>query len=335
MATTSNHENIHQEPQQQQLYPSTHSRSPNRSNGSTPELLSERIEQMMDHRHDHHQRHHNHQDNSSNNNQQQRQQQNHHQRPRNNPIKTMTELPWLVNNDTSSKSSSPNSFLEGGTGSPFTDYYNTLSNQSPTTSTSQTQTKYDWRLHSLMLCRHIFTRGLIDGIGSDISVHVPAWGKVYNLHRVILDQNPYFSSLLQGGFQESSSDNVTLHFENNPFITDESFYFVLTQLYGKLYDPDIHQDNVRQILATCSFFQLEHMGDLCVQFILQTLDEENVIQYLSFADEYVVYGSDRILNAVFTYLCREMYSMKLETVAQLPVHWLKKIIESDAFWVPR
>ncbi|KAI7846685.1 hypothetical protein BDC45DRAFT_75140 [Circinella umbellata] len=310
-----------------QLYPSVPDRSPNASNGSTPELLSESTDFITDH----------HRDNTNNNNQQQRRRQlqeevlpdpinnKNNLRFRRNAIKCER---WSINNDSSSKSSSPNSSLADL-------HLNPLRDLSPTASTSQARTKYDWKLHSLMLCRHIFTRGLIDGVGSDISVHVPAWGKVYNLHRIILDQNPYFSSLLEGGFQESSSDNVTLHFEDNPFITDESFYFVLTQLYGKLYEPDIHRNNVRQRLATCSFFQLEDMADLCVQFILQTLDEENVIQYLIFADEYMVYGSDRILNAAFTYLCREIYSMRVETVVQLPVHWIEKIIESDAFWVPR
>ncbi|KAI9020680.1 hypothetical protein CLU79DRAFT_888157 [Phycomyces nitens] len=194
--------------------------------------------------------------------------------------------------------------------------------------------KYDWRLHSLLLCRHILTRGLMDGIGSDIQVHVPAWDKVYSLHRLILDQNPYFSVLLQGGFCEASSDSVTLCFENNPFITSESFYFVLTQLYGKLYEPNITQENVRQILATCSFFQLDQMCESAVEFILKTLNTQNVVEYLIFADENAVQGSERICDAIFTFLCREAYSMSRECVAELPVSWLKRIIESDAFWVP-
>ncbi|KAI7861338.1 hypothetical protein BDF14DRAFT_1387683 [Spinellus fusiger] len=131
-----------------------------------------------------------------------------------------------------------------------------LGNQPNPTTGAQ---KYDLRLHSLLLCRHILTRGLMEGVGSDIQVNVPAWNKVYSLHRLILDQNPYFTVLLQGGFSESSSNSVTLCFEETPFITAESFYFVLTQLYGKLYEPTITQENVRQILATCSFFQLDQM----------------------------------------------------------------------------
>ncbi|KAF7727152.1 hypothetical protein EC973_007927 [Apophysomyces ossiformis] len=202
-------------------------------------------------------------------------------------------------------------------------------------STLPNHSKYDWRLHSLTLCRHILTRGLMDGIGSDVVVHVPAWGKTYHLHRLILDQNPYFRLLLHGGFRETSSDNIVLNFEKSQYITAESFHFVLARLYGTLFDPDITQENVRQILATCSFFQLQYMSDLCVEYILRTLDEYNFIDYLTFADENLVYGSERICDAIFTYLCREAYTMDRKRLAAVPVRWLKKLIESDAFWVPR
>ncbi|KAI7888429.1 uncharacterized protein EV154DRAFT_517895 [Mucor mucedo] len=193
--------------------------------------------------------------------------------------------------------------------------------------------KYDWRMHSLMLCRHILRRGLLDGVGSDVSVYIPAWDKSYNLHRLVLDQNPYFKLLLQGGFREAESDGVTLHFEDNPFITLESFQFVLEYLYGKIDDPFITQDNVRQILATSSYFQLDVCG-ICIDYILKTLDHQNVVDYLLFADELMVQGSERICDAVFTFLCREAHGMDREVLASLPLDWLQRVIESDAFWVP-
>lgn len=232
----------------------------------------------------------------------------------------VTDVPWTTSNSHHHSSNRNNGHM--------------MIENTPSSSSPSPSTKYDWRMQSLMLCRHIMTRGLVDGIGSDIAVHVPAWGKIYHLHRLILDQNPYFRMLLQGGFREASSDSVTLHFENSPYITKESFYFVLQQLYGKLSDPNIHHENVRQILATCSFFQLEHMCELCVDFILRTMNDTNVILYLDFADNHMVHGSDRILNAVFTFLCREAYSMDMDRVADIPISWLKKVIESDAFWVP-
>jgi hypothetical protein len=185
-----------------------------------------------------------------------------------------------------------------------------------------------------MLCKHILSRGLIDGIGSDIKVLIPAWDKTYNLHRLVLDQNSYFKLLLQGSFKEADEHTITLHFGNeNPFITTNSFQFVLEYLYGKIEEPQITQANVREILATSSYFQLDVCG-ICVDFILKNLNHQNVIDYLLFTNEFMVQGSDRICDAIFTFLCREAYHMDRSMLTSLPLDWLKKVIESDAFWVP-
>ncbi|KAI8584059.1 hypothetical protein K450DRAFT_221297 [Umbelopsis ramanniana AG] len=204
-----------------------------------------------------------------------------------------------------------------------------------TPATGSSVTGYDWHQQSLNLCMHIFSRGFIDGVGSDVTVSVPAWKKHYKLHRLILDQNPYFSTLLNGNFREASSGIVTLHFdESNAYITADSFEFVLARLYGKMNDPDINHSNVRHILATCSYLQLEQLCDHCYHFITSDLQENNVVDYLIFADQYALHGSSRILEAVLTFLCREAWNMDRLSIAQMPVDWLQKLIESDAFWVP-
>jgi hypothetical protein len=185
------------------------------------------------------------------------------------------------------------------------------------------------------LGQHIYQRGLLEGIGSDIVVKIPAWQGEYPLHRLILDQNPYFQTLIQGGFRESSSSEITLQFENHPYITGDSFKFVLDRLYGSVCDPDINIDNVQRLLATCSFFQLDSMCELCVEFVLQSLSEHTVIDYLLFADSHLVFGSDRICDAIFTFLCREAYAMDIERLVGIPAAWLKKLLNSDSLWVPR
>src|SRR5690349_17829099 len=38
----------------------------------------------------------------------------------------------------------------------------------------------------MSLCKHIYSRGLIEGSGSDVTIH--AFGKAYHLHRIILFQ---------------------------------------------------------------------------------------------------------------------------------------------------
>ncbi|RCH89011.1 hypothetical protein CU097_006614 [Rhizopus azygosporus] len=74
---------------------------------------------------------------------------------------------------------------------------------------------------------------------------------------------------------------------------------------------------------------------LCVEYILKILNQQNVIDYLLFADEHMVKGADRIFDAAFTFLCREAYNMDRHILAILPLNWLEKVVESDAFWVPR
>ncbi|KAI9305654.1 hypothetical protein BJ944DRAFT_264857 [Cunninghamella echinulata] len=193
---------------------------------------------------------------------------------------------------------------------------------------------YNWSSHCVNLSQHIYQRGLLEGVGSDIVVKVPAWNGVYHLHRLILDQNDYFQTLLQGGFQESTTNEITLHFEHQPLITSESFNFVLTRLYGKMCDPDINDTNVQTILATCSFFHLDSMNELCIEYMLHSLSERNVFDYLRFADSHMVYGSDRLCDAIFTYLCRELHALDREKLINIPITWLKKIMSSDAFYIP-
>ncbi|CAO3661673.1 unnamed protein product [Rhizopus stolonifer] len=216
---------------------------------------------------------------------------------------------------------------------------NSLFDPMPTNTVSDTTkqpSKYDWRIHSLMVCRHIITRGLEEGVGSDITIY--AFDRPYRLHRLILDQNPYFKLLLDGGFQESESNQVTLHLEDHPFINADSFWFVLEYLYGKIEEPCINSENVEQILATCSYFQLEDVSGLCLEYILKDINPKNVVDYLLFAEEHIGKGADRISDAAFIFLCREAYGMVFGTeknlLLHLPLNWLEKIVESDAFWVP-
>ncbi|CAO3650434.1 unnamed protein product [Cunninghamella blakesleeana] len=210
-----------------------------------------------------------------------------------------------------------------------------LGENTPTpNTTSFISPTYNMHSHSINLSQHIYQRGLLEGIGSDIIVKVPTWNGIYRLHRLILDQNYYFQTLFQGGFQEASTNEITLYFEDQSLITSESFNFVLTRLYGKLCDPNINETNVKTILATCSFFHLDSMNELCVEFILHTLSTNNAIDYLLFADSHELYGNDRICDAIFLYLCRELYFMDRKKLIDIPIAWLKKIMSSDAFYVP-
>jgi hypothetical protein len=90
-------------------------------------------------------------------------------------------------------------------------------------------------IHSLRRVHSLYTSGFLSGALSDLSVHVPAFSRVYPLHRLFLAQSDFFRTLLSGGFAEESSTRDTqatllLHLEPN--INRSAFEFCLARLYG-------------------------------------------------------------------------------------------------------
>ncbi|CAG8453791.1 11337_t:CDS:2 [Gigaspora rosea] len=185
----------------------------------------------------------------------------------------------------------------------------------------------------MSLCKHIYSRGLIEGSGSDVTIR--AFDKDYHLHRIILYQNTYFSVLLEGPWKENGAKAIELRFDDKN-ITREAFEIALGRLYGRL-DEVILPSQVLSLLATASFLDLQDLCEMCVDVILRDIKDDTVVNYLTFATTHF-YGShsEKITEACFTYLCREGYdSLTLKSAfLSLPAEWLKRVIESDAFWVP-
>ncbi|CAG8570755.1 307_t:CDS:2 [Funneliformis mosseae] len=185
----------------------------------------------------------------------------------------------------------------------------------------------------MSLCKHIYSRGLIEGSGSDVTIK--AFGKDYHLHRIILYQNSYFSVLLEGPWKESVQKDIELRFDDEN-ITRDAFEIALGRLYGRL-DEIISPLQVLNLLATASFLDLQDLCEMCVEVILRDIKEDTVEHYLTFATSHF-YGShsEKITESCFTYLCREGFdNLRLRPAfLKLPAEWLKRVIESDAFWVP-
>lgn len=104
---------------------------------------------------------------------------------------------------------------------------------------------------------HLYQRGLLDGRYSDINVHV--LGKSYNLHRLVLDQAPFFASALSEPWLEASSKEITLHPEEiDPNITTVAFELALKRLYGC---PDYAEEaeEALAMVATGSWLEMKEM----------------------------------------------------------------------------
>ncbi|KAK3077473.1 hypothetical protein LTS18_010177, partial [Coniosporium uncinatum] len=78
---------------------------------------------------------------------------------------------------------------------------------------------------------HLYTKGLLGGRHSDIAII--AFGHQYNLHRIILDRAPFFSTALSEPWLESTAKEVPLHPEEiDSNITQTAFELALKRLYG-------------------------------------------------------------------------------------------------------
>lgn len=78
---------------------------------------------------------------------------------------------------------------------------------------------------------HLYTRGLLGGRHSDITVH--AFGQQYKLHRLILDRSPFFASALSEPWMEAQAKDMRVQPEDiDGSITQASFELALRRLYG-------------------------------------------------------------------------------------------------------
>ncbi|KAG2160162.1 uncharacterized protein EDB93DRAFT_1197093 [Suillus bovinus] len=178
-------------------------------------------------------------------------------------------------------------------------------------------------LSSIDLQQHIYN-SLLESRTADVSLHVHGtWEAIYELHRVILIQSGFFSSLFTSGFLESSPKlrshlqgpeeiNVTFDDRN---ITRAAFEICIARLYGggpPLYVPPSLVPTTSQpltpsfsspslpfdtpegyqtaspqlllsLLATSVYLSIPSMASQAVNCIMNTVGPYTVIPYLNFA----------------------------------------------------
>ena len=104
-------------------------------------------------------------------------------------------------------------------------------NPSYTHASRPTYTRNTQSAETAPLPDHLYSRGLLEGRHSDITIH--AFSNEYRLHRIILDRAPFFRSALSEPWLEANSKETTVHPEDiDPSITQASFELALKRLYG-------------------------------------------------------------------------------------------------------
>ncbi|TIC41760.1 hypothetical protein E3Q08_03108 [Wallemia mellicola] len=161
---------------------------------------------------------------------------------------------------------------------------------------------------------HIYFQGFLLGVGSDVKVKVPKWGRLYRLHKIILTQSTFFNSLFQGAFLETNNNEITLTFDD-PNITRSSFEYCLGYLYGKssnlvldskfkptpqypltpsyptFEQPQSNSSNTQlatpefcvSLIATAIYLGCPSIANKALNFILASISPINVSFFLKFA----------------------------------------------------
>ncbi|RPB20931.1 hypothetical protein L211DRAFT_490291 [Terfezia boudieri ATCC MYA-4762] len=186
----------------------------------------------------------------------------------------------------------------------------------------------------LKLDEFIYTRGFLEGACSDVTII--AFGTRYNLHRLILDRSPFFSSCFNGGpWRESSSSEIPITPEqSDPNITQHAFELALARLYGHA-DELKEENHALPLLAAASYLDLQDLAESCVASLLRNLKTSNIAKVLKFVTgSYYGHQTDRLLDSAKAMLYRDGWEMEMTEWDGISGELAAEIIGFDGFYVP-
>ena len=185
---------------------------------------------------------------------------------------------------------------------------------------------------SSALRNHLYTRGLLQGRHSDITVL--AFGERYNLHRLILDQSPFFCKALSGPWLESNAQEIKLHPEGTDTnITQIGFEITLKHLYGCDISQEVDEEAIG-LFATGSWLELHAIIDASVKSIIAQMEPSN-LAHLICLFTFNEYGrpGQKVLNSAKAMLFSHGWEMPLKFWDGIPGEIIKEIVGGDSFYV--
>ncbi|KAH9836434.1 germ cell-less [Teratosphaeria destructans] len=182
------------------------------------------------------------------------------------------------------------------------------------------------------LPHHLYTRGLLEGRHSDITVN--AFGHQYKLHRLILDRAPFFTSALSPPWSESNSREITVHPEDiDTSITQHAFELALKRLYG-CGDVKEEDTNAAGLFATGSWLEMQDLIDSSVSSMLRQMRPETLSSLIRLVTtNYYGRAGDKVLASAKAMLCREGWRMPIKYWDGIPGDIIREIVGGDGFFI--
>lgn len=179
---------------------------------------------------------------------------------------------------------------------------------------------------------HLYTRGLLTGRHSDITVN--AFGYPYRLHRLLLDRAHFFASALSGPWLESNSKEITLHPEDiDSNITQVTFELALKRLYGAA-NPDEEDVEAVGLFATACWLEMPDLIDSSIEAMLRQMTPEGLAPLVRLVtSNYYGRPGDKILASAKAMLCRDGWKMPIKFWDGIPADIIREIIGGDGFFI--
>ena len=242
-----------------------------------------------------------------------------HGRHRSNTLTTLSRL-FAVRASTSPDASRQGSYLQQH---PSTHHYGTsLSHRNLQTTSIQLGDLPD----------HLFTRGLLEGRHSDITVI--AFNHPYHLHRLILDRAPFFTSALSAPWLESAAKEITVHPSDlDPNITQTAFELALKRLYG-CSDPVEEEPEAIGLFAVGCWLEMKDLIDSAIESILRQMSPETLSPLIRLVTmNYYGRAGEKILASAKAMLCRDGSSMPLRFWSGIPADIVREMVGGDGFYI--
>ena len=156
-------------------------------------------------------------------------------------------------------------------------------------SSANPNTKFDVKGHSLSVLSSV-KKLLVNAELCDVVLCV---GKLeLPVHRVILAANsPYFEAMFTGPLRESNQERVTLQ-----DVDEKAAKALVDFMYSS--QITITEDNAEVCASVAARWQLDDVTEACGEFLSKRLDEENCLEWLSFAE---AHGCNNLRDAAFKF----------------------------------
>jgi hypothetical protein len=185
---------------------------------------------------------------------------------------------------------------------------------------------------SLALPTHLYTRGLLQGRHSDITVI--AFGDRYPLHRLILDQAPFFCNALSEPWLESQAKEITLHpEETDSNITQKAFELAISRLYGHDITEELDEEAIG-LFAVGSWLEMSDLVDMSIESIVRQMSVRTLAPLIRLftSNDYGRPGK-KILACAKCMLCANGWEMPMKYWDGIPGYVVREIAGGDSFYV--